>query len=69
MAAKTEPVVNVVLQFDGKSVDVADVSKAAKKCWKENHKEDVRELNLYLKSEESKAYYVINGKEAGSVDL
>ena len=34
MAAKTEPVVNVVLQFDGKSVDVADVSKAAKNAGK-----------------------------------
>ena len=69
MAAKKEPSVNVFLEFDGKSVDVADVTDAAKKAWKTEHKGDVRELRLYLKSEESKAYYVINGKDAGAVDM
>jgi hypothetical protein len=69
MAAKNEPVVNVVLQYDGKSVDVADVSKAARDSWKKNHKDEIKELNLYLKSEESKAHYVINGVEAGSVEM
>ena len=69
MAAKNEPVVNVVLQYDGKSVDVADISKAAKDNWKKDHTGEVKELHLYLKSEESKAYYVINGQEAGSVDM
>ncbi len=69
MAAKNEPVVNVVLQYDGKSVDVEDVLKAAKNNWKKDHKGDVKELQLYLKSEESKAYYVINGQEAGAVDM
>ena len=69
MSAKNEPVVNVVLQYDGKSVDVEDVLKAAKNNWKKDHKGDVKELQLYLKSEESKAYYVINGQEAGAVDM
>ena len=69
MAAKNEPVVNVVLQYDGKSVDVEDVLKAAKNNWKKDHKGDVKELQLYLKPEESKAYYVINGQEAGAVDM
>ena len=69
MAAKSEPKVNVVLQFDGKSVDVADVSKAAKEDWKAERDGTVSQLHLYLKSEESKAYYVINGKDAGVVDM
>ena len=34
MAAKKEPTVNIILEFDGKSVNVADVSKAAKENWK-----------------------------------
>ena len=38
MAAKKEPTVNIILEFDGKSVNVADVSKAAKENWKKNHK-------------------------------
>ena len=69
MAAKKEPTVNIILEFDGKSVNVADVSKAAKENWKKNHKGDVKELNLYLKSEESKAYYVINREDAGDIDM
>jgi len=69
MAAKKEPTVNIILEFNGKSVNVADVSKAAKENWKKNHKGDVKELNLYLKSEESKAYYVINKEDAGDIDM
>lgn len=69
MAAKTEPKVNVVLQYDGKSVDIEDISKAAKDSWKADHKGSIKDLQLYLKSEENKAYYVINKKDAGSVDM
>ena len=69
MAAKKEPAVNVILEFDGKSVNVADIAKAAKDSWKKNHKGDVKEFHLYLKSEESKAYYVINGADAGDINM
>ena len=69
MAAKKEPAVNVILEFEGKSVNVADVAEAAKANWKKDHKGDVKEFHLYLKSEESKAYYVINGDDAGAVDM
>lgn len=69
MAAKNDPKVNVILEFNGKSVNVADVSKAVKENWKKSHKGDVKDLQLYLKSEESKAYYVINGQDAGDVDM
>ena len=69
MAAKKEPTVKIILECDGKSVNVADVSNAAKENWKKNHKGDVKELNLYLKSEESKAYYVINKEDAGDIDM
>jgi hypothetical protein len=69
MASKKEPEVKVILEFNGKSVNVADVAKAAKDSWSKNHKGDVKDFNLYLKSEESKAYYVINKEDAGAVDL
>ena len=69
MASKKEPEVKVILKFNGKSVNVADVAKAAKDSWSKNHKGDVKDFNLYLKSEESKAYYVINKEDAGAVDL
>ena len=69
MASKKEPEVKVILEFNGKSVNVADVAKAAKDSWSKNHKGDVKDFNLYLKSEQSKAYYVINKEDAGAVDL
>ena len=52
MASKKEPEVKVILEFNGKSVNVADVAKAAKDSWSKNHKGDVNDFNLYLKSEE-----------------
>ena len=69
MAAKKDVNVNVFLEFNGKSVNVADVSKAAKENWKKGHKGDIKEFQLYLKSEESKAYYMINGQDAGDIDM
>ena len=69
MAAKKEPTVNVFLEFDGKSVNVADVANTAKDTWKKGHKGDVKDFQLYLKSEESRAYYVINKEDAGAVDM
>ena len=30
---------------------------------------DVTSLDIYIKAEEGKAYYVVNGEAAGSVDL
>ena len=69
MAAKNEPTVSIILEFDGKSVNVADVADAAKENWKKSHKGTVKDFHLYLKSEESKAYYVINKEDAGAIDM
>ncbi len=69
MAAKSEPKVSLILEYDGKSVDIEEVSKAAKEDWKNGHKGNVSDLKLYLKTEESKAYYVVNEADAGSVDM
>ena len=42
-----------------------------KKVWKDegNMMKDLKELSVYIKAEESKAYYVINGEISGSVNL
>ncbi len=69
MATKNEPKVNLVLEYDSKSVDLEGVSKAAKEDWAKGHKGNVSDLKLYLKPEESKAYYVVNGSDAGSVNM
>lgn len=60
---------NVVLQFAGKEYDVDAIVTLAKADFKANNKGCVRSLNVYLKPEDSAAYYVVNGKTEGKVDL
>lgn len=57
------------LQFGGKSYSVEDLQKIAGDVWKYDlHKtdEEYTSLELYVKPEESIAYYVFNGDITGS---
>ena len=68
--AKKEAVKAVVnLQFAGKSYTDDDLVKIAKDVWKYdlgNKAADFKSVELYVKPEESRAYYVINGEVTGS---
>ncbi|MDO4452940.1 MAG: DUF6465 family protein [Eubacteriales bacterium] len=61
----------VYFQFQGKEIEEQEVIGMIKKVWKDegNMMKDLKELSVYIKAEESKAYYVINGEISGSVDL
>ena len=69
-AAKKEAVKAIVnLQFSGKSYTDEDLIKIAKDVWKYdlgNKSADFKSVELYVKPEESRAYYVINGETTGS---
>ncbi|NLL76668.1 MAG: hypothetical protein GX235_05425 [Clostridiales bacterium] len=57
------------LQFAGKSYAMEDFTKIAEDVWKYDlHKGDeaYKSLELYVKPEESLAYYVFNGDISGS---
>ena len=59
----------VNLQFSGKSYTEADLIKIAKDVWKYDLKQkaaDFKNIELYVKPEEQRAYYVINGETTGS---
>lgn len=67
--SKTELKVSMNVQFGGKSYTTDDLVKIAKDVWKYDLKQkaaDFRSVELYVKPEDGMAYYVINGKEAGS---
>lgn len=70
-AKKTEPV--VILQYDNNDYPVADIQAKAEAAFKEeNGRKAISEMNLYIKPEEGKAYYVVkSGKTEipGEVDL
>ena len=71
-AKKAETKAVVHLQFDGKSYTNDDLIKIAKDVWKYdlgNKPADFKTVDLYVKPEESRAYYVINGEITGSFGI
>ncbi len=65
-------VVNIEVQYGGNSWKAGDLSERAKEHWAKNNNRDAaeaRSLELYIKPEEGKAYYVINGDGLGDIDL
>lgn len=71
-AKKTELKTILSVQFDGKDYSTDDLVKIAKDVWKYDLKKKVSELTsieIYVKPEESKAYYVMNDEMAGSFDI
>ena len=64
--APKAPVVNTVLQFNGKELSVAEMVEQAKANWTGSA---VKAVNLYIKPEDNRVYVVINGEEAGSIEL
>ncbi len=71
-AAKKPLKEEVYLQYAGKEINKENVVKNVKEIWTKdlgNKIGDISTLTLYLKPEENKAYYVINGETSGSVDL
>ena len=68
-AVKEEP--EVYLQYGENEVKAKDVLAKVKAIYvADGHRESsIKSLQIYMKPEEFKAYYVINGKITGSVDL
>ncbi|WP_051142171.1 DUF6465 family protein [Butyrivibrio sp. XPD2006] len=64
MAAKVNT--KIELQFGDKAVSDDVLVAAAKKAY---GKKDIKNLDIYVKPEEGKAYYVVNNDVTGSFDL
>ncbi len=60
-----------VLQFDGQEFDLGAVEANVKNDWKDkgNKVSAIETLNIYVKPQEAKVYYVVNGEAEGSIDL
>ena len=66
------PEVKTFLQYAGKSLDVAEIAEKCKEDWKKNYGgrgKRIRSISVYLKHEDEKAYYLVNGSEDGSIDI
>ena len=68
-AAKTAEKCEVKVQCLGKEYDVAAVTEACKADFKAKNKGAVKSISVYIKPEESAAYYVVNGDVSDKVEL
>ena len=70
-AKKEEAAVKVSVQFDGKTYTTEDLVKIAKDVWKYDLKKEkeFKSVEIYVKPEESAAYYVIDGEVNGKFAL
>ena len=71
-AAKEEVKTNIVLQYGDKAVSYAELITNAKNKFQYDmggDAEAVKKINLYVKPEENKVYFVMDNKVQGSYDL
>ncbi len=69
-SVKEEPAEEIVLQFGENEVSVAAISDKVKQNYKEcGNESELKDIKIYIKPEDNKAYYVMNGDIEGSVDL
>ena len=58
----------IFIQYAGKEFTTKDVVANVKKAWTEmtgKKEEDIHDIKVYVKTEENKAYYVVNGEAEG----
>jgi len=69
---KSEVVCELHVQYGGKSYTQDDLKKIAADVWKYDLKQkvgDLKSVELYVKPEESKVYYVMNNEFKGNFDI
>ena len=73
VVAKKEVSADVYVQFMGMELPTKEIVANVKKAWAGmtgKKEEDIKELQVYVKPEENKAYYVVNGEADGNyIDL
>ncbi|MCI5911688.1 MAG: DUF6465 family protein, partial [Oscillospiraceae bacterium] len=62
---------DVFIEYGGKQIKTADLIERAKADFAAagNKKTDAKDVKVYVKPEESKAYYVINGNFTGNFEV
>lgn len=71
-AKKTTVKEEIYLQYLGKEISKDELMKTVKEIWTKqmnNKVGDMKSVALYLKPEENRAYYVINGEVTGAIEL
>lgn len=60
----------MVIQFAGNELSASEISDKVKANYQESGNEaEISDIKIYVKPEDNKAYYVVNGEISGDVDL
>ena len=69
-AAKVVAKETLAVQFAGKDYSTEDIMKLAKDAYKATkNKAAIKTLNVYVNTDDSKAYYVVNDEFKGEVEI
>ena len=61
---------SIFLELDDQQYNMQEISKRVRADYKAAHKEKLKDLKIYVKPEDGKAYYTANdGSISGSVDI
>jgi hypothetical protein len=60
-----------IIQFSGKEVIMGELEQKVKEVWREsgNLQKDIKSMEIYVKNEEGKCFYVINESVKGKFEL
>lgn len=70
--SKKEVAAEVYVQYRGREVFTKDILENVKKIWTNEmskKEKDIKDIKLYIKPEENKAYFVINSDVTGAISL
>ena len=71
-SSKADVKTQMYLQFDGKEYTEKEIFQKVKEVWTKvlkNKVGDMKDVKIYLKPEESAAYYVVNDDTSGKIEL
>lgn len=60
-----------IIQFSGKDVVIGELEQKVKEIWRKsgNLQKEIKSMEIYVKIEENKCYYVINETVSGKFEL
>ncbi len=64
------PAEHIVLQFENNEIEITEITEKVKKSFLDsNNDAEIKTLDIYVKPEDNRAYYVINSETEGSIEL
>lgn len=64
------PAERIILQFENNEISMTEITEKVKKSFLDISKDtEIKEMDIYVKPADNRAYYVINGEIEGSVEL